>query len=291
MRSRGRRCRRCPDAANVRVQAVWRRPADPAPNAQGERLLLAAPGALVGAGAVDPVDPQRLWAHRARRRGPGRRRSVEHKDADATSSAASGVINTGTTRRRIHRIGGAGRRSWGPPMPRASTHPIPMSSPAPRRSSARQRWCWWPTRRRPEGANDPGNWPSSSARGSCARPKALCLQGAHLADPARVDQRGTVKVGMDVRNDVDVIFEGDVELGDGGDPPVHPLARRAPGRRHAECARIATWTASSPRARPRSAPLRVRLRLGIQHLPMACTCGNFVETRGRRIGLGTRPIT
>jgi bifunctional UDP-N-acetylglucosamine pyrophosphorylase/glucosamine-1-phosphate N-acetyltransferase len=38
--------------------------------------------------------------------------------------------------------------------------------------------------------------------------------GATLADPARFDQRGTLVVGRDVFIDVNVLFEGKVELGD-----------------------------------------------------------------------------
>ena len=44
--------------------------------------------------------------------------------------------------------------------------------------------------------------------------EALMINGASLADPARIDVRGTVKTGQDVQIDVNVIFEGDVELGD-----------------------------------------------------------------------------
>ena len=44
--------------------------------------------------------------------------------------------------------------------------------------------------------------------------KELMQQGVTFADPARFDLRGTVKVGHDVRIDVNVIIEGDCELGD-----------------------------------------------------------------------------
>ena len=39
--------------------------------------------------------------------------------------------------------------------------------------------------------------------------------GATIVDPARFDLRGTLKIGKDVSIDVNAIFEGDVELGDG----------------------------------------------------------------------------
>ena len=38
--------------------------------------------------------------------------------------------------------------------------------------------------------------------------------GVSLADPARVDIRGTLLCGRDVRIDVGCVFEGDVVLGD-----------------------------------------------------------------------------
>jgi bifunctional UDP-N-acetylglucosamine pyrophosphorylase/glucosamine-1-phosphate N-acetyltransferase len=42
----------------------------------------------------------------------------------------------------------------------------------------------------------------------------LMLDGATLCDPARVDIRGKVATGKDVSIDVNVVFEGEVELGD-----------------------------------------------------------------------------
>ncbi|MFL6576391.1 MAG: bifunctional UDP-N-acetylglucosamine diphosphorylase/glucosamine-1-phosphate N-acetyltransferase GlmU [Povalibacter sp.] len=46
------------------------------------------------------------------------------------------------------------------------------------------------------------------------RATALMVQGATLADPARVDIRGTVTVGRDVFIDVNAVFIGDIVLGD-----------------------------------------------------------------------------
>ena len=43
----------------------------------------------------------------------------------------------------------------------------------------------------------------------------LMRQGVSLADPARIDIRGKVSVGADVRIDVGCVFEGNVELADG----------------------------------------------------------------------------
>ncbi|MCG9760554.1 UDP-N-acetylglucosamine diphosphorylase/glucosamine-1-phosphate N-acetyltransferase [Pseudoalteromonas sp. S4498] len=44
--------------------------------------------------------------------------------------------------------------------------------------------------------------------------EALMINGASLADPARIDVRGQVTTGEDVQIDVNVIFEGHVEIGD-----------------------------------------------------------------------------
>jgi bifunctional UDP-N-acetylglucosamine pyrophosphorylase/glucosamine-1-phosphate N-acetyltransferase len=46
------------------------------------------------------------------------------------------------------------------------------------------------------------------------RAQELMLQGVTLVDPLRFDARGTVTVGRDVQIDVNVVFEGDVRLGD-----------------------------------------------------------------------------
>ena len=45
--------------------------------------------------------------------------------------------------------------------------------------------------------------------------RALLDAGVTLADPARIDVRGTLTCGRDVRIDVNCVFEGRVELGDG----------------------------------------------------------------------------
>jgi len=44
---------------------------------------------------------------------------------------------------------------------------------------------------------------------------ALMEQGVRLADPARIDVRGTVACGQDVDIDVNCVFEGTVQIGDG----------------------------------------------------------------------------
>ncbi len=66
-----------------------------------------------------------------------------------------------------------------------------------------------------EGANDPWQLSQLERAWQLRAVRALCAQGARVLDPARLDIRGTVRVGSDVQIDVNVILEGDVVLGDG----------------------------------------------------------------------------
>jgi bifunctional UDP-N-acetylglucosamine pyrophosphorylase/glucosamine-1-phosphate N-acetyltransferase len=64
------------------------------------------------------------------------------------------------------------------------------------------------------GVNDKLQLAGLEALYRAERARELMLAGATLADPARVDVRGTVSVGRDVFIDANVLFEGDVTLGD-----------------------------------------------------------------------------
>ncbi len=66
-----------------------------------------------------------------------------------------------------------------------------------------------------EGANDPWQLAQLERAFQLRQARALCVQGARLADANRIDIRGKVTVGRDVEIDVDVVFEGEVVLGDG----------------------------------------------------------------------------
>ena len=65
------------------------------------------------------------------------------------------------------------------------------------------------------GANDAWQLAQLERHFQQRQAKALCEQGVRLADPARFDLRGGLFCGRDVEIDVDAIFEGHVELGDG----------------------------------------------------------------------------
>src|SRR5690606_36889737 len=61
-------------------------------------------------------------------------------------------------------------------------------------------------------------WQLAQLERECQRRLArrLCMAGARITDPARLDVRGEVTVtGGDVEIDVDVVLEGDVELAEG----------------------------------------------------------------------------
>ena len=65
------------------------------------------------------------------------------------------------------------------------------------------------------GANDQWQLAQLERQYQLKQIRQLALQGVRFADPARVDQRGMVKVGRDVSIDVNVVFEGQVVLEEG----------------------------------------------------------------------------
>ncbi len=137
-----------------------------------------------------------------------------------------------------------------------------------------------------EGANDPWQLAQLERAFQLRAAKALCLQGAHMADPARVDQRGTVKVGLDVRIDVDVVFEGEVELGDG--VVIGPFTRLRDVRLaagtvvRAHCDLEGVVAEGAVQIGPYA-----RLRPGTV-LADGVHIGNFVETKKARLGVGSK---
>ena len=64
------------------------------------------------------------------------------------------------------------------------------------------------------GANDPWQLSELETHFRLRAARALALDGVRLADPTRVDVRGTVTAGCDVELDINVILEGNVVLGD-----------------------------------------------------------------------------
>ncbi|MCB1743426.1 MAG: bifunctional UDP-N-acetylglucosamine diphosphorylase/glucosamine-1-phosphate N-acetyltransferase GlmU [Gammaproteobacteria bacterium] len=116
--------------------------------------------------------------------------------------------------------------------------------------------------------------------------EALMRSGATLADPARVDVRGAVRVGTDVFIDVNVILEGEVEIGD--DASIGPNCvlkdcRIAAGAViHPNC--VIEQASVGPNAR--IGPY-ARLRPGAS-LSEDVHIGNFVEVKNTTIGRGSK---
>ncbi|WP_202839705.1 bifunctional UDP-N-acetylglucosamine diphosphorylase/glucosamine-1-phosphate N-acetyltransferase GlmU [Luteimonas saliphila] len=140
--------------------------------------------------------------------------------------------------------------------------------------------------RETEGANDPWQLAQLERAFQLRAVRALCLQGARIADPARVDIRGEVVVGRDVEIDVDVVFEGRVELGDG--VRIGPFTRLkdvvlgAGTEVRAHCdlegARAEGAVTIGPFARLRPGTV---LADGVH-------VGNFVETKNATLGVGSK---
>jgi bifunctional UDP-N-acetylglucosamine pyrophosphorylase/glucosamine-1-phosphate N-acetyltransferase len=66
-----------------------------------------------------------------------------------------------------------------------------------------------------DGVNSPLQLAELERAYQLRRARALMEQGVRLADPARLDVRGTLACGADVEIDINCVFEGDVTLGDG----------------------------------------------------------------------------
>jgi bifunctional UDP-N-acetylglucosamine pyrophosphorylase / glucosamine-1-phosphate N-acetyltransferase len=110
--------------------------------------------------------------------------------------------------------------------------------------------------------------------------------GATLLDPHRLDVRGQIEVGQDVLIDVNVVFEGEVTLGNGVRIGSHCLIRdcviEAGTVIHSHCvlesARIGPAAEVGPFAR-----LRPGTRLGEK-----TRIGNFVETKNAVLKPGAK---
>ncbi|AOI83835.1 bifunctional UDP-N-acetylglucosamine diphosphorylase/glucosamine-1-phosphate N-acetyltransferase GlmU [Burkholderia cepacia] len=116
--------------------------------------------------------------------------------------------------------------------------------------------------------------------------ETLLADGVTLADPARVDVRGTLRCGRDVSIDVNCVFEGNVTLADNVTIGANCVIRNASvgaGTRidaftHIDGAELGAHTVIGPYA---------RLRPGAQ-LADEAHVGNFVEVKNAVIGHGSK---
>jgi len=115
---------------------------------------------------------------------------------------------------------------------------------------------------------------------------ALMLQGVGFADPARVDIRGTLRCGRDVYIDVNAVFEGNVELGDGVHIEANNLVRES---------RIGSGTVIHPNCHIEHSSTGencelgpfARLRPGVE-LADRVKVGNYCELKKSRVADGSK---
>ena len=137
-----------------------------------------------------------------------------------------------------------------------------------------------------EGANDSWQLAQLERAFQLRQVRALCVAGARVADPARLDIRGRVTVGRDVEIDVDVLLEGDVVLGDG--VRIGPFCRLkdvqlgAGTEVRAHCDLEGARSEGAAKIGPFA-----RLRPG-SVLADGAHIGNFVETKNAQIGVGSK---
>lgn len=137
-----------------------------------------------------------------------------------------------------------------------------------------------------EGVNDRVQLAALERQFQVYQAKQLMQQGVHLIDPSRFDLRGNLTVGQDVRIDINVIIEGDCELGDNVEIGAGCIIKNT---------KIAAGTKVQPYSILDSAIVGedtqigpfARLRPGAQ-LANEVHIGNFVEVKNTTIGLGSK---
>ncbi len=116
--------------------------------------------------------------------------------------------------------------------------------------------------------------------------QALAMSGTTIVDPARIDIRGEVICGMDCQIDINVVFEGQVRMGDNVVIEPNCILRnvtlgngvRVRAFSHLEGATLGEGVEVGPYA---------RLRPGAE-LAEHSKIGNFVEVKASRIGAGSK---
>ncbi len=136
------------------------------------------------------------------------------------------------------------------------------------------------------GANDALQLAGLEAEYRSRAAQALMLAGVRLADPARIDVRGEVSHGRDVELDIDVILEGEVQLGD--EVRVGPFVRLKDVQLAAGTVVLAHCDLEGVVTHgPCTIGPFARLRPGTE-LDAGVHVGNFVETKKTRIGEGSK---
>ena len=137
-----------------------------------------------------------------------------------------------------------------------------------------------------EGVNDRVQLAALEREYQAFQAQRLMQQGVHLIDPNRFDLRGQLTAGQDVRIDINVIIEGDCELGDNVEIGAGCVIKNT---------KIAAGTKVQPYSvfdnavvgeNAQIGPFS-RLRPGAK-LANEVHIGNFVEVKNSSIGLGSK---
>jgi bifunctional UDP-N-acetylglucosamine pyrophosphorylase/glucosamine-1-phosphate N-acetyltransferase len=115
---------------------------------------------------------------------------------------------------------------------------------------------------------------------------ALLEAGVLLADPGRIDVRGTLDCGADVAIDVGCVFEGSVRLADGVAIGAHCVLKDATVDAGAQILPFSHLDGATVGANARIGPY-ARLRPGAV-LAADVHIGNFVEVKASSIGRGSK---
>ncbi|WP_263576745.1 bifunctional UDP-N-acetylglucosamine diphosphorylase/glucosamine-1-phosphate N-acetyltransferase GlmU [Acinetobacter pseudolwoffii] len=137
-----------------------------------------------------------------------------------------------------------------------------------------------------EGVNDRVQLAALERQFQAFQAKQLMQQGVHLIDPSRFDLRGNLTVGQDVQIDINVIIEGDCELGDHVEIGAGCIIKNT---------KIAAGTKVQPYSIFDNAIVGedtqigpfARLRPGAR-LAAGVHIGNFVEVKNTTIGVGSK---
>jgi bifunctional UDP-N-acetylglucosamine pyrophosphorylase/glucosamine-1-phosphate N-acetyltransferase len=118
------------------------------------------------------------------------------------------------------------------------------------------------------------------------RANALLKSGTWIADPARIDIRGALACGRDVRIDVGCVFEGRVELADGVEIAPHCVLRDVTVGAGTRIEAFSHLQDSAIGAHCRVGPY-ARFRPGVA-LDENVHIGNFVEVKASHVGRGAK---
>jgi bifunctional UDP-N-acetylglucosamine pyrophosphorylase/glucosamine-1-phosphate N-acetyltransferase len=136
------------------------------------------------------------------------------------------------------------------------------------------------------GVNSPAQLAQAERVAQLRAANALLEAGVTLADPARIDVRGSVQAGSGVTIDVGCVFEGQVELADGVRVGPYCVLRNVRVGAGTEIAAYSLLEDASVGAHARIGPY-ARLRPGAE-LADEVHIGNFVEVKASRMGPGSK---